>query len=280
MMKPELIILSVLFVIPAMSFADPFKNEEYGYSIEVDDRYQVTKNDSATFFRSNADQSAILIRNWPGIDEATAKKYLQQGYQDAYIAMVPDGELEELSIANGKGLLINVKGVINVESMRGKVGGFVGDGGQGMIILFTGPEEGWDAMAPSVQQMIESIRFIELRAGPSLRDWRNMLAGSRLIHRGFVDGRSQREDLNLCSDGEFIHRRSGTAVRESDYGSAVGHSSKSRSGLWKVVDEDGITHLLLQYNDGRKESGVIEYFDGQFYVDGRRYTRLRKRSCR
>ena len=280
MIKDSLLTLSVFFLVPAISFAELFTNDEYGYSIEVDEQFQITRNDSATFFKSSQGESAIVIKNWSGLDQVTAKNYLQQGYQDSHIAMVPDGELEEVSITDGKGFLIDVKGVIDVQSMKGKVGGFVGNGGQGMIVLFAVPEESWDAMAPAIEQMLASINFVELRAGPSVRDWFYMLAGSRLIHRGVVDGRSQREYLNLCSGGDFIHRRLSSAARDSDSGSTFGHSAGSRSGLWEVVDHDGVTRLVLQYNDGRNESAAIELVGGQIYLDGRRYTRLRKSSCR
>ncbi len=266
---------------PAAAPAETFTSSEFGYSIDIDDSYRLTRDDGATYFRSQQDSGLVVIRNWPGLDAETAKSYLQEGYQDARLAIVPDGGVEELAVDDGKGFLVSIKGVAEREAIRGLAAGLVGDKGQGMIVVFSGSDADWDRLAPVARRSVESVKFIEFRTTPAASDWNHMLAGTRLSFRGNVDeDRRVREDLNLCGDGRFRHRIASSAIRDSDTGSSIGHSAKTRSGVWRVVEDDGTNRLLLLYDDGRKESGVIEKRDGALYIDGRNYMRSRKSSCR
>jgi hypothetical protein len=280
-MVKQLLCLFLVLSAPAIISAKTFTNNEFGYSIEIDDGYQLRRNDGASYFRSEQDGGHVVIRNWPGLDLETARSYLQEGYQDARLAVVPDGEVKEMAVGEGKGYLVNIKGIAERRPIRGVAGAFVGDKGQGMIVVFTGPEEDWDKLATAAESVAASVKFVESKSAPLSPDWYRMLAGTRLSFRGKVgDDRNVREYLNLCADGYFLHRISSSAVRDSESGSSIGHSRKTRSGVWRVVDEDETDRLMLQYNDGRDVSGVIESRDGKIYIDGRHYTRLRKNSCR
>jgi len=279
MTKYSLTALFLLFV-PVVTSAQTFTNDEYGYSIEVDDSYQLTRNNDVTYFRSKDNDSVIIIKNWPGLDDDTAKDYLQQGYQDEHIAVVSVSEPEEINVGNGKGLLVNTQGIIERKLMKGVAAGYVGDNGQGIVVLVSGSNDDWDTLAPVAQQTTTSVKFIDYKAGPDARDWYYMLAGARLSLRGTSNDKSRREDLDLCSDGGFLHRLSSSAMKESDSGAAFGYSTKSRTGTWEVVDDDGKSRLLLLYSDGRRESAIIEGKSGQIYLDGQRYYMLRKNSCR
>jgi hypothetical protein len=280
MVKNGLTTLLLLFCVPAVIWAQTFTNDEYGYSIEVDDSLHLTRNNNATYFRSKDSGRIVIIRNWPGLDADTAREYLQQGYQDERIAFVSASEPEEINVENGKGLLVDIQGVIERRLMKGVAGSYIGNNGQGMVLVVAGSSEDWDKLTPMAQEITASIKFIDAVKGPDARDWYYMLAGTRLSSRGASDDKSRREDLSLCSDGGFQHRISASAMNESDSGSAFGHSTKTRSGTWRVVDDGGNSRLLLLYNDGRDESAIIENRSGQIYLDGRRYHKLRKSNCR
>jgi|GEM_PF-5484494 len=280
-MIKQLLCLLLVLSAPAIISAKTFTSQEFGYSVEIDDSFQLSRNNGATWFSSEPDGGLVVIRNWPGLDLETAKNYLQHGYQDARLAVVPEGEAREVVVGDGKGYLVNIKGVSERKAIRGVAGGFVGNKGQGMIVVVFGPEANWEKLAPVADRMTASARFVEVESAALSRDWYRMLAGSRLSFRGAVsDDRRVREDLDLCGDGYFTHRISSSAVRDSGSGSSIGHSAKTRSGVWRVVDEDGTNRLVLLYNDGRDVSGVIESRDGKIYVDGRHYTRERKNRCR
>lgn len=280
MVKNSFIALLLLFIVPLVSSAQTFSNDEFGYSIEIDDSYQLTRNDQVTYFRSKDNDSVVIIKNWPGLDEDTAKDYLQQGYQDKHIAMVSVSEPEEITVENGKALLVDTQGVIERKLMKGVAGGFIGDKGQGIVVLVSASSEDWDKLAPVAQQTTTSVKFIDFKAGPDARDWYYMLEGTRLSLRGSSDDRSQREDIYFCGDGSFRHRMSSTAMKESDSGSSFGYSGKTRSGSWTVVDDDGKSRLMMRYSNGREESAIIEDRSGQTFLDDQRFYMMRNNRCR
>ncbi len=280
MVKNSFIILLLLFFVPSVSSAQTFSNDEFGYTIEIDDSYQLTRNDQVTYFRSKDNDSVVIIKNWPGLDEDTAKDYLQQGYQDEYIAMVSVSEPEEINVENGKAVLVDTQGVIQRKLMKGLAGGFIGDKGQGIVLLVSASSEDWDKLAPVAQKTASSVKFIDFKTGPDAHDWHYMLAGTRLSLRGSSVDRSQREDIYFCGDGSFRHRMSSTAMKESDSGSSFGYSGKTRSGSWTVVDDDGKSRLMMRYSNGREESAIIEDRSGQTFLDDQRFYMMRNNRCR
>lgn len=279
-MKNTLIVLMCLLCMPAAVTAGTFTNDRYGYSIEIDDSFQMTRNDDVTFFVSEADGGAVFIRNWPGLDESTAKDYLQRGYQDERIAIVSSAEPREVEVDTGKGFLVDIRGVIERRLVKGVAGGFVGDSGQGMVVVFAAPEESWDKLASAFDQVRASIKFVDFEPAQGARDWYFRLSGTRLSLRGTGTDRRQRDDLYLCGDGSFDHRMSRAAIEDSDTGSAFGYSGRTRSGLWDVVDDQGQVRLILRYSNGRERTAVIEDRGGQIYLDGKRYRAMRNSRCR
>jgi len=270
----------MFFMVPAISAAQTFTNENHGYSIEIDDNYQVTRNGGVTYFESNDKASLVIMKNWPGLTGEVAKDYLLQGYQDEAMAVVATSDLKEIAVEDGKGLRVDVRGVLDRKLMKGVAAAFIGNDGQGIIMLVSAAEENWDKFAPEAERMIVSVKFIAYSAGPSARDWYYMLAGTRLSLRGTSDDRRRREDLYFCSDGSFRHRLSSSAVEESDSGSAFGFSAKTRSGSWRVIDDKDKTRLVLLYSDGGEESAIIEDRNGQTILNGQRYYMMRNNRCR
>jgi len=279
MAKNSLTALLLLFV-PLVASAQTFTNDEYGYSIDIDDSFQLTQNNHATYFRSKDNDSVVIIKNWPGLDDDTAKDYLQQGYQDERIAIVSVNELEEINVDNGKGLLVDIQGIIERKLMQGIAGSYIGNNGQGMVVVISASSDDWDKLAPVAQKIAASVKFVEYSAGPNALDWYYMLAGTRLSLRGSADDTKRREDIYFCSDGSFRHRMSRSASRELDSGSAYGFSARTRSGSWKVMEDAGKSHLILRYSNGREESAIIEDRSGQTFLDDQRFYMMNNNRCR
>jgi hypothetical protein len=273
-----LLLLALLF--SASSMAKSFINKDYGYTIEVDDSYQLVRNDDVTYFSDEAGNSLIAVKNWPGLTEEVARDYIQHGYQDEKLAIVASGDAEELTVEKGKGLLVEVEGVYDRQLIKGITAGFIGDDGQGLIVLFSGPAAEWDKLAATAKQTATSVKFVDYDASASAIDWFHLLAGTRLSLRGTSNDSSRREDLYFCSDGSFKHRIQRSSSQQFDTGSTFGFAAKSKSGLWTVVDEDGASRLMLRYSDGREESALLEDRNGRTYLDGQRYHMMRNHRCR
>ena len=279
MTKNSFIALLLLFV-PLAALAQTFTNDEYGYSVEVDDSFQLTQNSHVTYFRSDDNDSVVIIKNWPGLDDDTAMDYLQQGYQDERIAIVSVNEPEEINVDNGKGLLVDIQAIIERKLMQGIAASYIGNNGQGMVVVISASSDNWDKLAPVAQKIAESVKFVEYSAGPNALGWYYMLAGTRLSLRGSVDDTRRREDIYFCSDGSFKHRMSSSASRELDSGSAYGFSARTRSGSWKVMDDAGKSRLILRYGNGREQTAIIEDRNGQTFLDNQRFYMMRNNRCR
>ena len=274
------ITLLLFLCVPFASLAQTFSNDEYGYTIEIDDSYQLTRNDHVTYFRSKDNDSVIIMKNWPGLDVDAARDYLLQGYQDEHMAIVSVSEPEEINLDKGKAVLVEVEGVIERKLMKGIAGGFVGDNGQGVVVLVSASGENRDKLAAAAQQAARSVKFIDFKAGPDVHDWYYMLSGTRLSLRGTSKDRSQREDIYFCADGSFRHRMSSSTMKELDSGSTFGFSGKTRSGSWKVVDDDGNSRLMMRYSNGREKSAIIEDRSGQTFLDDQRFYMMKNNRCR
>lgn len=279
MAKNNLIALLLLFV-PLVVSAQTFTNKKFGYSIEVDDSFQLTQNNEATYFRSKDNDSVVIIINWPDLDEDTAKDYLLLGYQDERIAIVSANEPEEIKVDNGKGYLVDIQAIIDRKLMKGIAGSYIGDSGQGMMVVIATSSDKWDKLAPVAKKIAASVKFIEYSAGPNAEDWYYMLAGTRLSLRGSADDARRREDIYFCSDGSFKHRMSSSANRELDSGSTYGFSTRTRTGSWRVVDDAGKSRLIMRYGNGREESAIIEDRNGQTFLNDQRYYMMRNNRCR
>ena len=281
-MKNLKVFLLMSLLVPAISMAKTFTNEEHGYTIDIDDGYRVTRGDDVTFFESEDRSRIIIVINRPGLTDEMAWDNITRGHQDQNIAIVADAESKQkkIEVEHGKAVLIDVKGVFERKLIKGVAGGYTGDDGQGLVVLVSATESAWDEFAPEAEKITASVKFIAYRPALSASEWYPELSGTRLTYRGAVDGQRRRENLNLCSDGSFLHRMTFSAMRESDSAANMGYSTKTRSGIWEVVDDDGNSRLLLFYNDGPNESAIIEKRDGRIFLDGRYYDKLRKNRCR
>jgi hypothetical protein len=280
MAKNSFTALLLLLFVPLTALAQTFSNDEYGYSVEVDDSFQLTQNNHATYFRSDDNDSVVIIKNWPGLDDDMAKDYLQQGYQDERIAIVSVNEPEEINIDNGKGLVVDIQAIIDRKLMQGIAASYIGNNGQGMVVVISASSDNWDKLAPVAEKIAASVKFVEYSAGPDALDWYYMLAGTRLSLRGSVNDMRRREDIYFCSDGSFKHRMSSSASTELDSGSTYGFSATTRSGSWKVMDDAGKSRLILRYGNGREESAIIEDRNGQTFLDNQRFYMMRNNRCR
>ena len=77
--------LLLLLFVPAVCSALTFTNDKYGYSIDIDDSLEMTRNDDTTYFRSKDNDNVVIIKNRSDLDEASAREYLQQaGFESVY----------------------------------------------------------------------------------------------------------------------------------------------------------------------------------------------------
>lgn len=268
----------LFYAFPLATTGQVFSNAQFGYSIELDDRYQLTTNNDITFFRSD-NSGVVIIKNWPGLSEETARDYMQQGYQDERLAIVAEGEPEVVALDNGKSLLVDIEGIHERKRIKGIAGSFIGNAGQGMVVLVSAEKADWNQVKQEAERVLASVSFSKAASHHSARDWWYMLAGNRLVRRDISGGKQLKEDIEFCGNGIFYHRIAYSDVKHGDQGSFMGFSRKQKSGRWRVIDHEDSATLLLRYVDGREERTNIEDRMGQTFIDGQRYYMLRSNRC-
>ena len=276
-MKCLLILLSA---VPLVLSAQTHTNEQYGYSIELDDRYQLAMDTDVSFFRSD-NSGVVIIRSWPDLSEEIARDYLERGYQDEKVALVIAGKPVPVSVENGKGLQVDIDGIVERKRIKGVAGSYYGDAGQGLLVLVAAELQDWDQVSKEAETMLASIKLGETIERFTARDWWFMLANTQLVRRDTTNGELLHEDLEFCGDGVFYHSAVYTSNEIDGSGSFMDFSRKQKSGRWYVTDDEANKVVLaLHYRNGREDHKTIEDRMGRTYLDGQRYFILRNDRCR
>jgi hypothetical protein len=268
------------FIMSVTAKAQAYTDDELGFSVDIDESYQLSRQYDVARFKSADSDNVVIIKNWPGLTPEMARDYLLSGYQNDVLAIVASGDVNKQQAENGTGLRVDVMGVFQRKLVKGLAAAYIGDDGQGIVLLAVAAEPEWTQFESEANKIAASVVFKQPSTGPDARDWYYMLAGKSLSFRGESSDTRRREVLNLCSDNGFTHRLATSSMEDLDTGSSFGFSSKSKSGYWEVVDVDGGSVLVLHYGDGSEESALIEDKDGRFYLDGRRYAITRSHHCR
>ena len=102
-----------------------------------------------------------------------------------------------------------------------------------------------------------------------VRDWDQLLRGSRLATREIISGGSsgsftETSDLDLCIDGSF------TLYAESIVSIGMGGSNESsfEEGEWSILEEGGQAYLVLVLRGGETFAALLEIAADDIYVQG------------
>lgn len=147
----------------------------------------------------------------------------------------------------------------------GAAGGAMGMGGAGA----TGqPPGGMQPAQPSQPGGLDD-------GTPLGREWRQGLAGKKLTRMssyssGSSGGYSSRDDLFLCSSGEYQYR--GSSSVSVDVGGAFGNSggNEGETGRWRVITEGQVAGLELHLSSGGTRMVRLDLNDGTVFANGDR----------
>lgn len=120
---------------------------------------------------------------------------------------------------------------------------------------------------------------------PLGREWSQGLAGRKLTRissysSGDAGGYSAREELTLCSNGEYLYR--GNSSVSVDVGGASGSSSGASgdTGRWRVVTQGQAAGLELRAQNGQVTLVRLDFQDNLVHIDGGKVYRTAAEVCR
>lgn len=282
----------VLAVITGTADAANFTDTSFGISIDVDDALskQPLLRD-IQYFNSKDRSASLMIKR---IHDLTITDFVEElrdvGYLDNHdgVDLLINGEPIEADIKSGRGLLIPVRGRIRGQLIRGVIGAYSGNDGQGFLVIGTAKPEYWASWEPRMKAMFNSVRFVEVDREAMVKEWENRLKGKKLQYKyanatgnaagGVSYDDPAHRDYNLCSDGSVMHKpvAAGQAPAQNipvyDYGMNLG------SGTWHVIVSEGAPFLIVR--DGPEHELKLEDEHDNFLLNGKPYVITDSELCK
>ncbi len=270
-----------MMVLPACVCATVFTGQKLGFSLRIDEHFVLAEQDGGLYvFVANGGQDRIIIQNRPGLSIEAVREAGREGYVDEEgVALTTQGATTEHRPKGGWGLTVPASGRIDWQQVQGMLGGFVGEQGQGFIILIASSPESWPQLRARARPLFDSIVFVRYRGSAHVEKWRRYLKGKRLAYRSTYDGGSSREDYYLCSDGRFLQSGGTYDFATAPGISVFGQSNRHGLGSWDVQEMEGDSHLVFEYDSGQRESARLEEKDGRTMLNGSRYYVVENDQC-
>jgi hypothetical protein len=273
----------VLAGIAGNANAANFTDTSFGISIDVDDALskQPLLRD-IQYFKSSDKSGSLMIKR---IHDLTITEFVDEmrdvGYVDHRdgVDLLIAGEPIEANIESGRGLLIPVRGRVRGQPIRGVVGAYSGNDGQGFLVIGTAKPEYWAAWEPRMKAMFESTRFVKIDRGSMVKRWENRLKGKKLQYKhanatdnaagGMVYGGAAYRDYHLCSDGTVMRKSGSVNQVEGQNMTFYSHSTNRSRGEWRVIVSQGEPYLIVQ--DGPEQELKLENEGDNFLLNGKPY---------
>ncbi len=271
----------ILLCLSLLAEARTYSSPELGFSIHIDETFspRPTEDDGLYVFDSADGRGRITILNRPGLSMEAVRESAIEGYRDEDVELTARGAATECRPDNGWGMTVPVSGIVGQQSVVGILGGFVGDQGQGFLVLIAASPGDWPRLRPRAEPLFASIAFGRYTGGAEAARWRRYLQGKRLAYRSTYDGGSSREDYYLCSDGRFLRSRGTHDFADAPGVSVFGQSQRRGAGGWRIQSIEGETYLIFEYDDGRRENARLEDRNGKTLLNGSRYYVVESDQC-
>jgi len=261
-------------------FAQTYNNSDLGFSITVDDYFSQKSQEGDIYYFTAADSAAtVIVKNQPGLSIEEVKQVGVNGYQDEGITLTVTGKTRQKTVKQGWGLSIPVEGYIETNKVKGILTGYVGNKGQGFVVLIAATPDSWKTIEPRSKNILKSIHFINYTGGQGIAKWSKYLTGQRVAYRSTRGGMSAREDYSLCSDGSFIQSSGSSGYTDGGGVSVYAHGSNNGSGRWRLQSITGKPHIVFNYYSGDSEEYSLEDRDGQTWLNGTRYFVVENNQC-
>jgi len=185
--------------------------------------------------------------------------------------------------------------MLNFEKVSCFAIGMINGKGSGLTILtLTTTEQFGERQVNAAKALANSVQFYEPLVSKASAYWLDQIQGRRLAYlssqsssdysRG-SSGSSTRENIDLCSDGNFLYyynSHSSFSAGNSNLGtlSGFGYANDSNEGTWKVITYQTGSFLELTFSNGKEaEYGLSENSKGNLLLNGTRYFRSDLEGC-
>ncbi|NNE07396.1 MAG: hypothetical protein HKN20_02415, partial [Gemmatimonadetes bacterium] len=245
--------------------SDPY----FGFSLLPPSGWSFEKNANGFLMKSGT--RTILASPHEMNDEEMLRSSLAQGVQFPQAGTVLNLEGDVAGFGAG-GVTCRLAGTVDGADAKALNIALVSPhGGGASLVAWAGPGEYDASFEATARKVAESVKFDARAERPEVKEWRGVLAGSRLsiIDSDYTSGLSQdgygsgsgysiEKHFDFCADGSFrFTDQSSYSVDAGSAGVAGGANDANRAGQWSIHVIDRFVVLLLQYQDGQSAQHVL-----------------------
>lgn len=132
-----------------------------------------------------------------------------------------------------------------------------------------------------IKSIGNSMQFVKPTVSADAQQWITKLKGKQLLYLYTASGYSEKYSYDLCVNNTFVSAGD-NSYTSTGYGSnASGVTSGGGSGTWKIISQDGVSSLVLTFNNGQVKSFEItaRSASNEVGLNGKRYFIQASTSC-
>lgn len=282
----------------AANFTDP----SFGISINVDDalKKQPLERDIQVFKSKDMSGSLVIKRNYDLAITDFVEDIRGPGYRDDRhnVILRTAGKPFQADIEAGRGLLIPVSGQIVGQQVRGVIGAYSGNNGQGFLVIGTAKPEAWASWEPRLKKMFESVKFVQIDRRAIAKKWQNRLKGKKLQYKqakvtggapagmpgmpgvmpGMYSGGAVQQDYHLCSDGTLMRKSASVGQVAGQNMMVYGRGMNQGRSSWYIDVTSGEPFLVVR--EGSEQGLRLESDGDNILLDGDPYVITASELCK
>ncbi len=267
--------------------SDPY----FGFSLLPPSGWSFEKNANGFLMKSGT--RTILASPHEMNDEEMLRSSLAEGVQFPQAGTVLNLEGDVAGFGAG-GVTCRLAGTVEGADARALNIALVSPhGGGASLVAWAGPDQYDASFEATARKVAESVKFEARAERPEVKEWRGVLARSRLsiIDSDYTSGLSQdgygsgsgysiEKHFDFCADGSFrFTDQSSYSVDAGSAGVAGGSNDANRAGQWSIHVIDRFVVLLLQYQDGQSAQHVLTAQGQTVFLDTEEWQRSGSPLC-
>ena len=252
------------------------------------------QTDSGFIMGSETQPGMIVVFPHAAATLETLKQGAADGWVDAedQVNLTAAGQVRQIG---SNGVAVELAGTVQTEKARARAIGLVSPFGSGLFIIAGTAEEKYGPQyAKLADQVAASVEFFKPEVPKEASTWTERFSGRCVAYMkssyssgpsygGFSTGSgwSEKRYLYLFEDGRFQANGSFSGSFDSGGGfGSVGSGPQRQSGTWKVIDQAGQSHLVLEHAGSGRESFKLSRQGTQTFLDGRRWFVVSHQECK
>jgi hypothetical protein len=273
--------------------ASQVEDRRLGLRFRIPEGWVGRQTEAGYLLGSNTQPGIIVVMPHTLTSVDALKQQAAQGWIDPadQVNLPAAGQVRQ---AGSNGVAVDLSGTVQADRAKAHAIGLVSPHGGGVFIVAGTSEEKYGPQYEQVtKQIAASFEFFPSEAPKEAEAWTERFRGRCVAYMksdyssgpsvgGFSTGSgwSEKRFLYLFPDGSFQATGSFSGSFDSGGGfGSVNTGPQNQSGAWKVIDQAGQSHLVLEHTGGGRETFALSRQGSQTFLNGRRWFVVSHQEC-